>query len=72
MNDNSRHDASRSRVNFDNSRIVNNNGFNQSRMSNVNALGENRNVVNRKSTVSPMINNKRQTNAINNKGMMRQ
>lgn len=55
LNDYSRHEASRSRINLDGSKMGN--GFNQSRMSNVSALGENRNLINRKSNTSPMMMN---------------
>lgn len=72
LNDYSRHDASRSRINLDNSKIINTNTFNQSRMSsNINlnnALNENKNVINRKSNVSPMVGNKKYSNTGNING----
>ncbi len=70
MNDYSRHEGSRSRINLDSSKVGN--GFNQSRMSNVNALGENKNVINRKSNVSPMTmtNQNNNTKKYSNGNMM--
>lgn len=47
------------------------NAFNQSRASNNSALIENKNVINRKSTVSPMIT-KKYTNINIGNGKMRQ
>lgn len=48
------------------------NAFNQSRASNNSVLMENKNVINRKSNVSPMISNKKYSNNNIGNGKMRQ
>lgn len=71
LNDYSRHEASKSRINMDSSKMVNfTNAFNQSRASNTSALMDNKSIINRKSNVSPMISNKKYSNVGN--GKMRQ
>lgn len=71
LNDYGRQEATRSRVNLDNSKMNFTNTINQSRISNTNALLENKNAINRKTNVSPMISNKKYTNINvgNGKGM---
>lgn len=72
LNDYSRQEASKSRINMDGSKMNFTNAFNQSRASNNSALMENKNVINRKSTVSPMISNKNYSNVKTGNGKMRQ
>lgn len=72
LNDYSRHQASRSRINLDGSKMNFTNAFNQSRASNNSVLMENKNVINRKSNVSPMISNKKYSNNNIGNGKMRQ
>ncbi len=72
LNDYSRHEVSKSRMNLDGSKMNFTNAFNQSRASNNSALMENKNVINRKNTVSPMISNKKYTNMNMGNGKMRQ
>lgn len=72
LNDYSRQEASKSRIHMDGSKMNFTNAFNQSRASNNSALMENKNVINRKSTVSPMIANKNYSNVKTGNGKMRQ